>query len=265
MALITSRSTTWQLVPKWARGLNFFRLLYVFAVIFDAMTDWLLVAIRIRFVGLYSPEAAQRLALERLIFLAPNEDTDTRAMRLAAWWDVNKRAGDFLTMARSIQEYFYPDTPMIEIVSNDGTCHRLARNGTWTIFATRWDWDGHGAATHWSRFWVLISPYSPGVTGTTRAVLQPGATLLQASHMVGSDTPYLNRALEPTPDPRAIRAIEEARRPPHCHCDSILLLLDHEAFWDAFNIPAGNWQYWRNRNPYALYWAGTPGTLGDLI
>lgn len=259
MSLSTFRNLGYRLIPNWAHGGNLFRVLYAIWIIVDALGDMLLAAVKIRFPGYYSNESLPRLSSERMIYQGPNESPSSFAARLATWWDVAKHSAMFLTMAQQIQAYCLPGLYRVEIVQNNGLRYTLGADGSWTIDQTTWNWDGD--TMKWSRFWVLLSNTSLGVTGydatIENASLTIGAFNAQPDGRdVGSDTPFLNYDTSPVPDHREIRRIMEVHRAPHACCDLILLLLGHDNFWAS--PPAGNWDRWKNRSSLALYWEGTP-------
>lgn len=252
MALLTHRHTAYRLLPPWARRFNLFSVIYAGALVLDALADALMAAVKIRLGAVYSDEGLPRTGSERKIYRGPNEGVDSYVARLSQWWDVGKRTGDFLTIARELQNYALPTTYEVAIVTNDGHRYTLSTTGTWTIESVPWNWDGQDLP---SRFWVLLTNTALAVTGTDHVVLDAGASVLQAGRSVGSDTPYLNVVTSPTPDPKELQRRLEVYRPPHMHCEHIMLLLDPVAFWAS--PPAGNWQLWANRNDAALYWTGT--------
>jgi len=253
MALLTHRHRAYQLCPPWARRFNLFSVLYAAALVLDMLADALMAAVKLRLGALYTDEGLVRTSSERRIYRGPNESTDSFVARLATWWDVGKRVGSLLVLARELQHYTLPAAYEVAIVLNDGTRYTLNADGTWVTDVVWWDWDGQ---TLPSRFWVLLTNTALGVTGYTRKVGQTGAVVGQPGHMVGSDTPYLNYATSPVPDPRELQARLEVYRPPHMHCDAILLVLDRTAFWTS-GPTGGDWDQWANRNPAALYWTGT--------
>lgn len=240
----TSRNTIYRLIPKWARGFHLFTVLYAIALVTDALWDMLVNGIKIGFAGLYSNESIPRIAAERKMFQGRAESPESFAARLSTWWDVAKRSGCFYMMAKELAAYFLPGTIVIEIVTNNGTRHTLGTDGSWVIDSTAWRWTSNTA--EWSRFAVLISNADLGVTSTDHLVSTVSAKVLQPGRFIGSDA---------TADAAALRTIMETHRAPHTFCDSIIVVLDHANFWA--NAPDGTWLHWKNRNNFALYWAGT--------
>jgi hypothetical protein len=253
MTLIPHRHTAYNLLPDWARGLNLFRLIYVMQLILDEMGTAMLAAAKLRFPGYYSHEGDARIGAERKFWQGPNESADSFVERMRPWWENGQYFGHFHTMCKHVQAYCLPATFNVSIVQNNGVRHSLSHTGTWDTDTVDWDWDGD--ANKWSRFWVLLSNTALGVSGTDATVLA-SRSVRQAERDVGSVTPFLNETTSPIPDHREIRRIMEEYRTPHTQCAGIVLLLDEESFWLA--PPDGTWTYWANRNPAALYWAGTP-------
>ena len=279
--LTRHRNEVYRLLPRWAHGINLFRLVYSIVIIVDCLGDALLAAIKIRFQGLYSNESLPRLSSERKVWQGPNESPESFALRLQQWWDIGKHWASFITMAEQLQAYFLPDSVRIEIVQNNGLRFTLSARGplglvldnplddglgsgsepTWTQDSTSWNWDGD--TSKWSRYWVLIDNRDANLItgGTARKVGQSGAKVGQVqtqapgAHCIGHDMPFLNYSTSPRSDSRELRRIMEEHRAPHAHCAGIIVLLDHDAFWAS--PPDGTWTYWKNRNPNARYWAGT--------
>jgi hypothetical protein len=244
-ALSTYRNKMFGLVPRWLRGLRAFRVLYAIALVVDAMGDALIAAVKIRFQGLYSDESAPLLGAERAgMTQGKNETIASFCDRMRNWWDIGKHSGDFYTMAKEMAAYFLPSLVVINIISNNGTRYVLGVDGSWTVSTVSWNWDGD--STKWSRFWILIDNAYLSVTSTDHLILDAAADVLQPTRFVGSDS---------TVDAAELRRIMELRRPPHCHCEHIMPILDSTSFWNS--PPNGTWKYWANRNNAALYWEGT--------
>jgi hypothetical protein len=243
--LQSHRHQMWRLVPWWLRGFYAFRILYAIAVVVDALGDALLAAVKIRFPNLYSTESLSPLGAERRKRRGRNESPESFAARLDAWWDTAKHSGDFCTIAKELAAYYLPTRVKIEIVSNNGTRYTLGTDGSWVIDSVSWTWDSH--SEYWSRFWVLIANDAIQATSTSRVVLDPSENVLQDTRFVGSDA---------TDTAADLRAILEDNRPPHTHCEHIMVLLDYTEFWAS--PPSGNWDRWANRSQQALYWGGTP-------
>ena len=244
MVMLDHRHQLFELLPNWLRNSNAYRVLYSVALMIDGLGDALLAAIKIRFPNLYSSESLSLLSNERRMRSGPTETAESFAARLTQWWDVAKHSGDLYTIAKQMACYFLPRAVRLEIVTNNGTRYTLGIDGSWTVDSVSWDWDGH--AEKWSRFWVLLSNEDIQATSTDHRVLDSIATVLQRGRFVGSD---VNGAAA------TLRQIEEDNRAPYNHCDCIIVMLDRAAFWAS--PPAGNWDYWANRNLSALYWAGT--------
>lgn len=245
MGLLTHRHTLFNLIPKWLRNNNAYRVLYAVAIVMDALGDALFAAVKIRFPNVYSEESLSLLASERRMVRGRSESAESFAARLNQWWDVAKHSGDLFTIAKEVAKYFLPAHVIVQCVTNNGTMYTLGVDGSWSISTVSWNWDNH--PEYWSRFWVLISNAVIGATGTNALVQDSSQWVLDTSRMVGSDT---------TDTAADVRLIEETHRAPHKHCSGILVLLDVDAFWAE--PPDGDWNYWANRNPNALYWAGTP-------
>lgn len=262
------RNYGYQLVPRWARGPRLTKLLYAIWTVADEIATMCLMAIKIRFPGVFSYESVPRIASERHLFQGPNELVAHFCERLKTWWDVGKHSGNFYTMAQQIQAYCLPAKFVVEIVQNNGVRYTLGTDGSFSMDQTTWNWDGD--SKQWSRFWVLLSNSALGVTGTSQPVdsslIHPGAiiTVKQPGRDVGEDTPYLNYSTSPIPDHKSIRRIMEFHRCPHAFCSGIILLLYHDAFWLHPPTPnadaeLGTWNQWKNRDSVnARYWAGTP-------
>jgi hypothetical protein len=250
MPLQTYRHTLYYLLPKWARNFYLFSALYAIAIICDCVYTMALAAVKIRWPGAYSYESCSRLGWERGLIQAPREPDDVYATRLCGWWDVQKRAGHFRTLAELVQRYCYPATPYVAIVQNDGVRYVLQSDGTWVEDTVAWSWDIY--PERFSRFWVVIENTVEGlnVVAPTRTVGDSGAAVGMSGRQVGHDLARLgDRA-----DAAAIRDIVETWRPPHTFCDCILVVMSSQ-LWT--NLPGGNWDYWDSRNACARYWKGT--------
>lgn len=243
MGMLTHRHRLYELVPRWLRGFNAFTVLYAIAVVADALGDALFAAMKIRFPNVHSEESLPLLASERRMVRGRSESAESFAARLDQWWDVAKHSGDLFTIAKEVSKYFLPAHVSVQVVTNNGTLYTLSDDGGWHVGSCSWNWDNQ--PQYWSRFWLLISNTVIEATDTEELV-NSGQWVLDRNRFVGS------AATDTAAD---VRLIEETHRAPHNHCAGILVLLDVDAFWAS--PPDGSWNYWANRNPNALYWAGT--------
>jgi hypothetical protein len=250
--LATFRHTAWRLLPWWARGANLYRLIYACALIFDAIGTAFLASLRLRFPGLYSEESLARLGTERKLWRGPNESADSFTERLRAWWGTARRVGSAFEILRQLQAYTLPATYELHLITNVGFRITLHADGTFATDQIAWSWDGD--TSKWSRFWIVLENSALPAITLDRVVLNASAAVLQPTRSVGAETQYLNPVTSPTPDPWALRRILEDNRPPHTHCEQMILVVDSR-FWSE--LPAGNWGDWGNRSLFALYWEAT--------
>lgn len=238
----------------WLQRLWLYRVLYAFAIQFDALIDWVVLGVKCRFPELALPSALPALGRERGIRRGIFETDAQYAARLINWVPNQKRKGNPYAMMAQIAGYFTGYPVKVRIVNNRGTWYTREADGTETWHrevSPNWVWDSNGG-TYDSRYYVLI-------------YVDQGP--LQAPHLWGDTglkwaqtTPKLFWGAQALPGVAAsLKAIIEEWNPPHAICDWVLFCFDPASFDPASSgagYPDGTWEKWANRLSTARYMRG---------
>lgn len=211
----------------------------------------------------YAPddEALAAIGRDRRIIRGINEPRAAYAARLSTALDDLKTRGNPFTLLRQLRAYLQAPC-VVRTVDRKGNWYTIEADGTEvaTINAANWNWDG-GAASEWSRFWVVIYPVNgitpwaptPGVLGD--ASLWSGALRASSTATIGTTATVDQVA--------SVRQIIRDWKPAGTTCEWIIVAFDAATFTPAgATDPAGAWAGWSNhtgapvRLSSARYWRG---------
>lgn len=251
-----------RLMPSWLAAGDGGMVPASLAVMLDDFGARAMSALLARFPS-YAPDDAALAAMgrDRLITRGINEPAAAYAVRLSRAFDDHKTRGTPYTLLRQLRAYLQADC-VVRIVDRAGNWYSIDAAGvaSSSIATGNWDWDG-GAATEWSRFWVIIYPvggtnpwaiagnwgdadlWGTGVWGTAGATIGTTATVDQVA---------------------SVRSIIANWKPANAVCEWIIVAYDAATFTPAgATDPAGLWGTWGNhtgapvRLASARYWSGT--------
>jgi hypothetical protein len=210
-------------------------------------------------------DALQALGRDRRVIRGLNETDQAYALRLLAWLDDRKTAGNPYALMQKIAEYLGTSSGfVIKTVDVAGNWYVRAADGTRTAYLKQanWHWDDESA--QWSRFWVVLHPNgfwaeTPFNWGDTSG---PGWGK-DDGHTIGSTATY--------DEVQTIRAIVADWKPAGTKCINIVVALDPDSFdptapVDSTGMPDGLWWRWSKvvadvqvpaRLDTARYWDGS--------
>ena len=218
-------STTWlagEVSSRFVQG--------VWGLIGDMIADAMIEGLWLSKLAMGEAKAEDTLRLtgaERRMWRYPGEPLDTYRLRLMNAWDTYEFAGT----DQSIEQQF----------ANMGLTAEVFENPDW-------DWDGDAGNEKWWRFWVVIHPPHPWITG-----YRYGETPVGDGMRYGD--PYFTYGTTMSVyDVQAVRDLVRQWKPAHMQCVYIIIVLDETA-WLA-DLPDGSWNSSANRNPAAIYISG---------
>jgi hypothetical protein len=237
----------------WLQKVWLYRVLYAFAIQFDALVDWVVLGVKCRFPQYALPSALGTLGRERGIRRGLFESDAQYAARLINWVPDRKRKGSPYALMNQIAGYFTGYPVKIRIVNNRGTWYTREADGTETWhreLPSNWVWDTAGG-TYDARYYVIVYvntlPLLPTLWGIGLylwgdGVLVWGGRILQG---VGE----------------SIKAIIQDWNPPSAQCDWVVFAKDFASFdptapYPSAGFPDGTWDQWVNRLGTALYMRG---------
>jgi hypothetical protein len=148
--------------PTFLQGYFGSRYMFCMAVMWDALSDAALLAVRARFPDCAPDDALPYLAQDRQIDRGPNEPRASYNQRLIEWLDLWIHAGGQPSILQALSSYFLPATTTIETV-NDTTTDDLT---AWDVSVAgvqppthyledpgNWNWDDQRIP---GRSWVII-------------------------------------------------------------------------------------------------------------
>lgn len=150
--MINFRTRLTQFVPRWLKQTVMYRLIWTIGVHIDVAGDYIIAALRKRFLEPDSFDALSLHGAMRKIPRGPYEPDETYAARLPNWFDVHKRRGNPYALLEQLFLYFQPAPFPIDLVYPSGLRFSLAADGTIT-----WGFDGPTDINpaQWAR-WTLI-------------------------------------------------------------------------------------------------------------
>ncbi len=103
------------------------------------------------------PDALAAIGRDRRVVRGLNESDVSYAIRLIAWLDDRKTAGNPFTLMQKLSEYTGAGC-VFKTVDNRGNWYVREADGTRILHLKQanWDWDGY--TEKWSRFWVIVHP-----------------------------------------------------------------------------------------------------------
>lgn len=210
------------------------------------------------------PDALAAMGRDRRVVRGFNETAESYAVRLRAWLDDRKTAGNPFTLMQKIAEYVGTSTGfVIKTVDNNGNWYVREADGTRAMYLKQanWDWDTNTAK--WARFWVILHPpstfWSEGYDWGDVA----GPSWGEEIGTWGSTATYAQV--------RTIRSLVSDWKPAGTNCTNIIVAFDPasfdpEAALHSAGMPDGLWGSWSKldagvqvpaRLSTARYWKGT--------
>jgi len=251
MTPLRDQLTTLAKAP-WLQKVWLYRVLYAFAIQFDALVDWAVMGIKCRFPQYALPSALGTLGRERGIRRGLFETDAQYAARLINWVPDRKRKGSPYALMNQIAGYFTGYPVRIRIVNNRGTWYTREADGTETWHRElpyNWIWDATGGAYD-SRYYVIIYvnllPLYAALWGNS--LNRWGDGLLWGGNFLAGVGATL-------------KAIVQDWNPPNAQCDWIVVAKDYTSFapdapYPSAGFPDSNWDVWANRLSTALYMRG---------
>jgi hypothetical protein len=232
---------------------------YSLGLLCDAFAERMRLGLLARFPQFAPPDALSYLGRDRRIVRGINEPDDAYAARLVRYLDDHRVQGNPYALMDQLAAYCQAEV-RIRTVDRSGNWFTRDRDGTLSalINQANWDWDG-GAASSWSRFWVIIYPTADG---------QPWAASVggsPASWPVGGTI-----GTTATPDQVAsVRSIIREWQPDGTRCEWVIVAFDDASFDPTAPEPDGTWANFGTDNAGAYeiarlttarYWKGVSAT-----
>jgi hypothetical protein len=150
--------------PWFLHNRNVAKFLETMAFMFDAAETTLYLGMRQSLPLRCDSSALPTIAYDRSMRIYPTEPVMSSRVRLSQWLPLHRQRGTHLGELNHSRPYFYPNTPIMRIVHQDGagasaTWHTLNEDGSYSIHrATPSNWNYDGNARRWCRFWVILYP-----------------------------------------------------------------------------------------------------------
>lgn len=251
------RELFYAMVPGWMRdGADGERMLWTLGLMHDLFAERMRLSQEASDPATAPEDALGYIGRDRRIRRGINEPAAAYAARLVRYLDDHRTQGGPFALMDQLYAYLQTAGATLRTVDRRGNWFERAADGTrsFTLGAGNWDWDG-GAASNWSRFWVII-------------FTDQGPWTLRWAHPGGAATDGTTTA---TADEIAgVRTIVREWKPAGTTCEWIIVCDADPAakFGPATgDDPGGTWGRWSDgaanarpvRDPSARYWAG-PGT-----
>lgn len=150
---MTWRDRVRLVTPPWLRNGVAAKLLYAIAMQFDALTDMVTAAVKIRFPGLYSDESLPMIGRERRIRRGRVEPSATYAKRLPRWLTDHKTRGGPYAMLAQLFAYYDGNHFPIRLVYRSGRAFDMDVDGNVTMLDVTWNPDA--VPEQWARWWLI--------------------------------------------------------------------------------------------------------------
>ena len=247
MSISTYRDLAIAQLPWAWRGTTAYRLMYSIGMAADAVFEALFAAVMMRFPGKYSAASLGQCGRDRFVFRGVAETDASYAERCIDWLTPMQLAGCPWVTLEQLAHYFTGYDVIvdgIQCIGADGAAlrFRIAADGTKSVDALEWLWDGDIAANP-SRYWIILH------VPTTLADDLPTWT---GSSWSGSSE-LVDCTVMPFEVAESIRSIVSFYNPPNASCDCIIVIWD-EAAW---TWPDGTWDKHSTRNETAAYFKAT--------
>lgn len=206
------------------------------------------------------PDALAAIGHDRRVVRGIDEIDASYAVRLTAWLDDRKTAGNPFTLMQKLAEYTGSGC-VFKTVDVHGNWFMRAVDGTRSLYLKQGNWNWDGYAAQWSRFWVIIHP--PAALWTAEGTWGSASTWGEAG-TCGTTASY--------DQVQTIRGLVADWKPAGTKCVNIIVAFDPASFDPTAaalspGLPDGLWGNWSKnvggvqvpaRLSTARYWTGTP-------
>jgi hypothetical protein len=228
---------------------------YSLGLLCDAFAERVRLGLLARFPQFAPPDALSYLGRDRRIVRGINEPDDAYAARLVRYLDDHRVQGNPYALMDQLASYCQAAV-RIRTVDRSGNWFTRDRDGSRSalINQANWDWDG-GAASSWSRFWVIIYPTAAGLPWSASVGGSPASW--PSGGTIGTTA---------TPDQVAsVRSIIREWQPDGTRCEWIIIAFDDASFDPTAPEPDGTWANFGTDNAGAYeiarltsarYWKG---------
>jgi len=199
-------------------------------------------------------DALTVMGRDRRVIRGINETSQSYAVRLKAWLDDRRRAGNPFMLAKKIAEYCGAGVA-VRTVDARGNWYSRDADGTESVLLKEenWDWDATPIGERWSRFWVIVYPNGLWVPGYDWAdpdwgdKIQTWGSTATTEHVA------------------SVRHLVNDWKPAGTRCVNIIIAFDPASFDPAAPEPDGLWGRWSktvngvrvpSRLATARYWDG---------
>ena len=230
------------LAPRWLTEGEGFLVGYSLDLMKDAFIERLRLGHLARYpqqdaAGTPAPaDALAAIGRDRRVVQGINETGAAYAVRLRAWLDDRKRAGNPYALMQKLAEYVGGGSSF-RIVDNSGNWYHRAADGTETRLLNQGNWNWDGEANKWSRFWVIIYPGTTWSTGPRTW----GATPYGLTEPRWGCTATADQAA-------TVRFLVDDWKPAGTRCVEIILAFDTASFDPTAPEPDGEWNHWYDYN-----------------
>jgi hypothetical protein len=209
-------------------------------------------------------DAQSAMGRDRRVVRGINESAAAYSVRMLAWIDDRKRAGNAFALLQKLSEYLGAGC-VLKTVDAQGNWYVRAADGTETYYLRKanWEWDSHplvGGIRRWSRFWVIIHPPA--------SLWTEGATY--GSGYVWGDTTQTYGSTATPAQVQTVRFIISDWMPAGTRCANVIEAFDPASFdptgaVDDAGMPNFLWEHWSKnvggvqvpaRLSTARYWDG---------
>lgn len=207
------------------------------------------------------PDALAAIGHDRRVVRGLNESSASYAVRLIAWLDDRKTAGNAFTLMQKLSEYTGAGC-VFKTVDNSGNWYVRAADGTRTLHIKQdnWIWDEDVDPVKWSRFWVIVHPPA----SLWVALSEWGGGLAWGDEATWGTTATYDQV-------QTMRALVADWKPAGTRCVNIIIAFDPTSFDPVAaalspGLPDGLWGQWSkvvanvqvpSRLATARYWKGT--------
>lgn len=229
--MTTFRTTRRHLAPRWLTEGEGELLGYALDLVKDAFAERTRQGLLVRFPeqdpsGTPAPaDALASMGRDRRVVRGLNESDASYVVRLKAWLDDRKTAGNPYTLMQRLAEYLGTGVSF-RTVDNSGNWFARAADGTRTALLRQanWNWDGSAAA--WARFWVVVYGFRAAESTWGAGTWGDGGTWGSTA----SDD-----------EVATIKAIVNDWKPAGTRCLNVILAFDAASFDPTAPEPDGTW------------------------
>jgi len=202
-------------------------------------------------------DALAAMGRDRRVIRGISESNAAYAVRLKAWLDDRRTAGNPFALMQKLAEYCGP-LCSFRTVDVAGNWFSRDENGVETVALKtgNWNWDGDATRARWSRFWVIIYPNGLWTEGPEWG--DPDAPEWGSTSATWGSTATAAEVA-------AVRSIVADWKPAGTRCVNVIVAFDTASFDPASPEPDGLWETWGKvvdgvmvpaRLETARYWDG---------